>query len=154
MVAQVSKHFRIIALDKLLWISLIRDLQFRGLLELPPDEDFQSYCTTDLIDEVKHIVRGPKTWSPTYSAGGNIRREIVIPLGKAVSGKGRVKVFRGGRYFAVQEGPCLRFYDKATARCVREVPFGNADSIQDWSIDMHAGGKSLTAIVTLFGPAR
>ncbi|KAJ7693176.1 hypothetical protein B0H17DRAFT_505888 [Mycena rosella] len=43
---RVNKHVRAIALAKQLWISLLRDLRSRGLIELAPGEDFQTQTTS------------------------------------------------------------------------------------------------------------
>ncbi|KAJ6592586.1 hypothetical protein B0H19DRAFT_7690 [Mycena capillaripes] len=119
---------------KALWISLVRDMGSLGLLDLPPDMDFQDQSTNDLIAELKRVVRGPKTWSTTWSSAPALKRQIVLP----VDGWHRVRLLPGGRYFALQNAAFFKIFSVVTNRCV--WTWTQHNYVQTWSADMRAGG--------------
>lgn len=95
---KVNKQFRAVALAKQLWISLLRNLHLRGLIDLAPGENFERYSTTDLIDEVKRLVLGPKTWSPAWSSGAVVGRQTVLHFSEEISRIIRATLLPGGRF--------------------------------------------------------
>ncbi|KAJ6536448.1 hypothetical protein DFH09DRAFT_1179015 [Mycena vulgaris] len=148
--ALVNKDLRVIALAKQLWISFLRDLESRGMIDLAPGEEFEKQTTQDLIDEVKRIVLGPKTWSPAWSAPPVLKRQSVLPFECESSGSGilDIRLLPGGRYFAVHQGASLKFFDAATGKSA--LSYTHSDSIHYWSIDMSAGIH--TGVLILVGP--
>ncbi|KAJ6536446.1 hypothetical protein DFH09DRAFT_1179012 [Mycena vulgaris] len=148
-IARVNKHFRAIALAKQLWISLLRDLEYRGMTDVAPGEDFATYTTHDLIEEVKRIVVGPKTWSPAWSAPTLLKRQSVVPFERESStGTLDIRLLPGGRYFAVHQQASLKFFDVATGKSAWS--YTHPHSIHSWSIDMSAG--ICTAVVVMVCP--
>ncbi|KAJ6578267.1 hypothetical protein B0H19DRAFT_1253525 [Mycena capillaripes] len=59
----INKSLRSVSLTKQLWLSLMRDLRFRGLLDLPSAEELENYSTVKLVGIIKRIVFGPNVWS-------------------------------------------------------------------------------------------
>ncbi|KAJ7089563.1 hypothetical protein C8R44DRAFT_818496 [Mycena epipterygia] len=135
---------------KQLWISLVHHLNFRGLLDLAPGENFENYTTGHLIDEVKYVLLGPNSWSPAWRLPPKIKRQIVIPLGCQPPGSQRegvsVRLLPGGRYFALQDKTSLQFLDATTGRSVSTYTHSNA--IQSWSLDMGVGGNEVFVTFT------
>ncbi|KAJ7288696.1 hypothetical protein C8J57DRAFT_1707072 [Mycena rebaudengoi] len=77
-ISQVNKNFQRIARSKQIWIRLIEDLAARRLIDLP-DRALPEHSTAELMEEVKRIVLGPKTWSRPSQAAPIISRELRIP---------------------------------------------------------------------------
>ncbi|KAJ7240515.1 hypothetical protein C8J57DRAFT_1478142 [Mycena rebaudengoi] len=73
---QVNKRFRAIALAKHLWIYLIEDLVAQRLFDLPHDRSLQDHTTAQLIEEVKKLAIGPRTWSRRSRTPPTILRQI------------------------------------------------------------------------------
>ncbi|KAJ7437928.1 hypothetical protein B0H11DRAFT_2106207, partial [Mycena galericulata] len=151
-VGRVNKHFRLIAMAKQLWISILRDLEGRGLIDLPPGVELGSFSTADLVEEVKRIILGPKTWSPTWFGAQRYRREISMSVDQELSGSVSVRMSPGERYIGLQEGASLSFYDLSSGLCVHVVTYPNFDFISHWSFDTHSSDDSLMVILSLSGP--
>ncbi|KAJ7150088.1 hypothetical protein C8R43DRAFT_1006223 [Mycena crocata] len=75
--SRVNQYFRTISLTKHLWISVIRDLGERGLVEALP-ENLKALSTEELIDEVKRAIFGPRTWSPVSAASPKMLLQFEI----------------------------------------------------------------------------
>ncbi|KAJ7761616.1 hypothetical protein DFH07DRAFT_423821 [Mycena maculata] len=148
-VGRVNRYLRLIVSSKQLWISLLGDLELRGFLDFTPEEQFQSYSTADLIDEIKCISLGPKTWSPTWSAPQELRRHTIVSLEQEITG--RVELLPGGKYIAIQERESLGFYEVPTGQCVHTVTYTDLGSILNCSFHMRQR-SSLEVAVSLSGP--
>ncbi|KAJ6629778.1 hypothetical protein B0H10DRAFT_1939418 [Mycena sp. CBHHK59/15] len=77
--SRVNKLFRSAAFTKQLWLSVVRDLASRWLIDSPGDEILETLSTHELINEVKRGVVGARTWSPTSSAPPSVARKITLP---------------------------------------------------------------------------
>ncbi|KAJ7652267.1 hypothetical protein B0H17DRAFT_407925 [Mycena rosella] len=140
-VSRVNKHFRAIALEKQLWMLLLRRLAFQGFIDLAPEETFVTQTTSDLIDEVKCLIFGPKTWSPTWSSPPIPKRQIILPFKHERPLESRthsITLLPGGRHFVFHDQASLRFFDAATGRVV--CSYQHPASIQFWSYAMSGGG--------------
>ncbi|KAJ7500065.1 hypothetical protein FB451DRAFT_1207379 [Mycena latifolia] len=148
--SRLNKHFRALALGKQLWISLLRQLEFHGLIDLPTGETFERHSTSDLIDEVKCVVSGPKTWAPTWSSPGAPKRRIVVPFQREISSvlRNTIRLLPGGRYFALHDQRSLNLFDVATGRSV--WVYTHSAPIRSWSFDMRSGGVEL--FIAVAGP--
>ncbi|KAJ7133696.1 hypothetical protein C8R43DRAFT_1205955 [Mycena crocata] len=62
-----NKHFRSLTFTKQVWVAILRELVHRLLVELPSKEDLCQYTPQQVIDEVKRVVLGPKSWSKLKS---------------------------------------------------------------------------------------
>ncbi|KAJ6598092.1 hypothetical protein DFH09DRAFT_53157 [Mycena vulgaris] len=148
-VSRVNQHFRAIALEKHLWISLLRHLEFRGLINFPPEETFERLATEDLINEVKGIVLGPKTWA-TLGRAPVPKRQVLLPLYEKISvGHPDMRLLAGGRYFTFHNQASLIFFDAATTG--RTVwSYTHPAPFRFWSHDMSRGGDDV--FVAVAGP--
>ncbi|KAJ7282393.1 hypothetical protein C8J57DRAFT_1295257 [Mycena rebaudengoi] len=100
-VSQTNKSFRRIAYAKNVWLHLIQDLVARKFIDLPSNRALKDSSTPGLIEQVKKIVLGPKTWSRGTHARPIVSQEHRIP----VSGDFPSPNFRllpGGTYLTVQ----------------------------------------------------
>ncbi|KAJ7240521.1 hypothetical protein C8J57DRAFT_1478147 [Mycena rebaudengoi] len=98
---QVNKRFRAIALAKHLWIYLIEDLVARRLFDLPHDRSLQDYTTAELIEEVKKLVIGPRTWSRRRSRiPPTVLRHIKISPPRSYDLLNSLELLPGGKYLA------------------------------------------------------
>lgn len=114
----------------------------RRMIDLAPAESLQDHSSrTDLIEEIKRVVLGPRTWSPTWSSAPEICREILMPNERASS----VRVLPGGRYLALKEQPtAINFLEVATGRCVRTYTYPTR--IESWAFDMKVGGEEIVIV--------
>ncbi|KAJ7108402.1 hypothetical protein C8R43DRAFT_1243567 [Mycena crocata] len=101
-VGRVNKLLRALTLTKEIWLALIHDLAFRGILDLPPADVLRNYTVPDLVDDVKRIVLGPKTWSPASTSPPIITRQRALPAPWATDNSRQtfsgMKVLPGGKY--------------------------------------------------------
>ncbi|KAJ7240529.1 hypothetical protein C8J57DRAFT_1727082 [Mycena rebaudengoi] len=114
---QVSKHFRGIALAKHLWIHLIEDLAARRLFDLPHDRSLQDHTTAELIEEVKKLVIGPRTWSRRSRTPPTILRHIKISLHSDLITIG-LELLPGGKYLAAINDTCIELWHVATCTLI------------------------------------
>lgn len=77
---QVNKYLWGISRTKQLWISVIRDLGSRQMLDRGVDEVLEETSTEALIAEAKRAVVGPHTWSKTSVSPPTISRQVTIPF--------------------------------------------------------------------------
>ncbi|KAJ7478193.1 hypothetical protein FB451DRAFT_182404 [Mycena latifolia] len=100
-VSQVNKTFHVAASAKQLWLSVVRDLSSRRLIDPPAAEILETFSTAELIEEVKRGAVGPRTWSSSSAVLPTLSREIDIswePLQE-----GSVVIF-------LQDGRHIMFY--------------------------------------------
>jgi hypothetical protein len=91
-----------VARAKCLWLQLIRDLSWRGLIDAPPDAVLATLSTSELIGQLKHTMAGPTTWACESTAPLATTRQYTVPLDVV---EGRMRLYRsherllpGGRY--------------------------------------------------------
>jgi hypothetical protein len=145
---KVNSRFRTVALEKQLWMFLVRDLQSRGVIDLPVGEDFANKSTHDLISEVKRLVLGPETWAPAWTTSPVLRRHTVQPIEPKLSARiKRIKISPGGRYFALQSKTLLTIFDAETGKCVQKHT-RHSKHIRASSFDRQAIGPKLGIIFT------
>ncbi|KAF8205359.1 hypothetical protein K438DRAFT_2014783 [Mycena galopus ATCC 62051] len=78
--SQVNKYLWEVSRTKQLWISVIRNLGSRQMLDRAVDEILEESSTEALIAEVKRAVVGPHTWSRNSVSPPTISRQITIPF--------------------------------------------------------------------------
>ncbi|KAJ7617891.1 hypothetical protein FB45DRAFT_1063457 [Roridomyces roridus] len=109
---QVDKRCRSAALAKQLWISLIRDLEFRGLRDVDPLEQLEDCTTEDLIVKVKRVASGPRTWLPSSPTPPKLEREVLVTLGPQTYETGTIlEVLPGGKHFLLRRLPHGSIYE-------------------------------------------
>jgi hypothetical protein len=98
------------------WLYLIQDLVARKFIDLPPNRALKAY-TAELIEEVKKIVLGPKTWSRPSRARPVVSREHRIPA-SSDSPFQILRLIPGGRYLTVQIPGRIDLWDVAACALV------------------------------------
>ncbi|KAJ6565965.1 hypothetical protein DFH09DRAFT_1157347 [Mycena vulgaris] len=78
--SRVNKYFHALTATKQLWLSVVRDLTSRCLIDPPSAEVLETFSTAQLVEEVKRVVFGPRTWSPASSAPPTLLRQRTISL--------------------------------------------------------------------------
>ncbi|KAJ7811301.1 hypothetical protein B0H14DRAFT_2860379 [Mycena olivaceomarginata] len=78
--SQVNKYFHEISSTKHLWVTIVRDLALRHLVDAPPDEVLETLSKDALVDEIRRTVYGPSTWSLTSSDPPTLSRQTTISL--------------------------------------------------------------------------
>ncbi|KAJ7481350.1 hypothetical protein B0H11DRAFT_2280250 [Mycena galericulata] len=151
-VGQVNKHFRLIAMAKQVWISILRNLAVQGLMDLHPGVESDSYDTAFLVEEAKRIIRGPETWAPTWFGAQRYRREILLSVVPELSGSASIRMSPSERYLGLQEDASLRFYNLGTRLCVHVATYPDFAFISHWSFDPRSSDDNLMVVLNLSGP--
>ncbi|KAJ7176221.1 hypothetical protein C8R43DRAFT_1230394 [Mycena crocata] len=131
--SRVNRHFHALTFSKHLWLSLVRDLASRGLIDAPPDELLHTLSKDALIDEIKRVIVGPRTWSSNWELL-TIARQLSLPLPSLSEdsdpptvlhqSSGSVHLLPGGRHALLYTGTSrergLACYGLHSTRCVWE----------------------------------
>ncbi|KAJ7232918.1 hypothetical protein C8J57DRAFT_170718 [Mycena rebaudengoi] len=119
-VSRVNKSLRRIAYSKQIWIYLLDELAGRGLIDLPHDRPLHNYSTAELIEEVKRVILGPKTWSCPRHAAPIIAREFRIPRIRPddQSRLFSVQLLPGGTHLVVEYSSRLELWHVATSAVI------------------------------------
>ncbi|KAJ6564696.1 hypothetical protein B0H19DRAFT_1259114 [Mycena capillaripes] len=146
----VNKYLRAIAFVKQLWISLVRDLIHRSLLELPPDFVVNQHSTTELIDLVKRNVTGPRTWVPTAEPSNTPASIVVVPanIKRIIGTKGdsKVKLVNGGRHIVIAHPTAVEIWDVATRRRLWTRPV----KALNFGVDVGESATSINLVLMLW----
>ncbi|KAJ7609199.1 hypothetical protein DFH06DRAFT_1247481 [Mycena polygramma] len=125
--SQVSRYFHAVASTKQLWLSLIKSLSMRSLIDAPPQDTLINFSIDELIGEVKRTVVGPRTWSIHSPEAPTLLRQFTISMEPDNATLRRSlsisELLPGGRYIVLITQDRLRHstlecWDVATARCV------------------------------------
>ncbi|KAJ7060761.1 hypothetical protein C8F01DRAFT_1369684 [Mycena amicta] len=146
----VSKEFRRLARSKQLWIVLVRDLEYHGMLDVSPDEDLARFTTSELIAKVKYIVDAPKSWAqgkhPKLKKPAiSIPLQIPSIIGNE-HGLMPVSLPSGGRFLAFRpylRGP-LGLVDVSTGHCFWKSPDTGLFLTSIWT----SGGTATIAVAS------
>ncbi|RDB16164.1 hypothetical protein Hypma_003333 [Hypsizygus marmoreus] len=60
--SQTSRHFHSLAFSKHVWLAIVSDLHQRSFIDLPPGKSLEDHTTDDLVDLVKRMILGPRSW--------------------------------------------------------------------------------------------
>jgi hypothetical protein len=101
---QANHHLRTIALVKQLWILLLTDLRTRSFIETPLST-LSEYTTLQLIDQVKTLVVGPRTWMVSADSNPQTSKEVTIPLGEPLRRPLATQLINGGRHIIIAAFP-------------------------------------------------
>ncbi|KAJ7123273.1 hypothetical protein C8R43DRAFT_43686 [Mycena crocata] len=150
-VGRVNKLLHALTLLKEIWLAMIHDLAFRGIVDLPPADLLCSCTTSDLMDEVKRTVLGPKTWSPLSTSPSTIARQHAIhpPVHPPWLPPGfwpRMRLLPGGKYIVIdREGRFLEIRSIEHWNCVWMY-----HSLTEfvWSIDVQDGYTTAFVLVS------
>ncbi|KAJ7240514.1 hypothetical protein C8J57DRAFT_1727068 [Mycena rebaudengoi] len=119
---QVNKLLRGIALAKQLWIHLIEDLVARRLVDPPHDRSLQDHTTAELIEEVKKLVMGPRTWSRRSRTPPTVLRHIKISPPRSDLLLSRLELLPGGKYLAAIHDTRIELWHAATSTLIWRLP--------------------------------
>ncbi|RDB14624.1 hypothetical protein Hypma_016569 [Hypsizygus marmoreus] len=72
--SEASRHFHSLAFSKHVWLVIVSDLHRRGFIYLPPGKSLEDYTTDDLVDLVKRMVLGPRSWR------AQINSDVLFPI--------------------------------------------------------------------------
>lgn len=143
-----------IASFKQLWLSIVRDLSRARVIDAPAEETLETLSTTELVEEVRRAVVGPRTWSPASSVQPTVHRQFSIPLGYTVTLP--AKLLPGGTHvlrfisesFALSHG--IELWEVYTGK--RVWKWGRVDyNVFHVATDFPAGtSKVVLAILYLF----
>ncbi|KAJ7660119.1 hypothetical protein DFH06DRAFT_1193816 [Mycena polygramma] len=95
--SRVNKSFHAIVSSKQLWISILRDLYFRRLIDPVAGQAVETLSKDAIIDEIKRAVVGPRTWSPDSLIPPTIHRQIIVPLDDTKERRG-FELLPGGKH--------------------------------------------------------
>ncbi|KAJ7185778.1 hypothetical protein C8R46DRAFT_1207896 [Mycena filopes] len=111
---RTNKRLRLLTLDKLVWLELVKNLRRKGFLHRLSLSDLQACSQEALVDLVKRISSGPACWNPTFElkSGGILSRKprrtesvlqtgvqsVIHPSGMVFSKKNEAKLLDGGEY--------------------------------------------------------
>ncbi|KAJ7618041.1 hypothetical protein FB45DRAFT_1063554 [Roridomyces roridus] len=150
---QVNKWCRSAALSKQLWISLIRDLEFRGMRDVDPSERLEDCTTDDLIAKVKRVASGPRTWLPSSPTPPTLEREVLVQLGPPHYEPGTfVQLLPGGKHFVLRRlthGSVYEIWAISTQQCIWSRP---PRPMELSAIDIVDGGEK--AVVAFGSPTQ
>ncbi|KAJ7364253.1 hypothetical protein DFH08DRAFT_798633 [Mycena albidolilacea] len=137
---QVNKILRRVAFVKQLWLSLVRDLTFRGLVELAPveDEELESHSTTELVQFVMRAVAYSRL---PHLLGSFTRvqshRRLAFRSGVDWRSIWNATLLPGARYAVVRIPTGLHIYEVSSGRRIWTRAF---DMFSNYSIDKTRGG--------------
>ncbi|KAJ7618040.1 hypothetical protein FB45DRAFT_933177 [Roridomyces roridus] len=142
---RVDKWCRSAALSKQLWLSLIRDLEFRGLHDANPKERLEDGTTQDLIAKVKRIASGPRTWLPSSLMPPTLEREVLVNLGPQYDAACTVvQLLPGGQYFLVCRLPSASvssIWSVSSQKCIWSRQQTVAGQLELSAVDLIEGGE-------------
>ncbi|KAJ7154323.1 hypothetical protein C8R43DRAFT_1126402 [Mycena crocata] len=73
-IGQANKLLHKFTSTREVWLALIQDLLFRGLIDVLPEEIHREATPTELAEEVKRAVLGPQSWLPTSASQPVLRQ--------------------------------------------------------------------------------
>ncbi|KAJ7694325.1 hypothetical protein B0H17DRAFT_1199201 [Mycena rosella] len=100
---------------------------------------------TRLVEEIKRVVVGPKTWSPC-SSSARLKRQLLVRIDQPgyMNIRGSVSVLPGGRYFTIDDwvGGKFGVWEVETERCLWNGP----PKVSFPTFEMKDGGKTVFGI--------
>ncbi|KAJ7511432.1 hypothetical protein B0H11DRAFT_2269141 [Mycena galericulata] len=111
---RVSSACKSLAQSKHVWLALVFDLGSRHLLDLPPRDALLRFSTTQLIEEVKRAVFGPRTWAANSPSAPTVRRHIHVSTG--LFPPSEPTLLSGDKHLLVQRRNGCEIWDIAEGR--------------------------------------
>ncbi|KAJ7806370.1 hypothetical protein B0H13DRAFT_2387112 [Mycena leptocephala] len=132
-VSAINRFLRGVALTKHLWLSLVRDLGFRGVLDLPTANDLESCSAAELVDLIKRVVVGPTSWAPMSSARVPPSHRLTVHTG--IENLVDFRLLPGGKHMVLRTREELFIYEVENSRKIWEH-----GGVNTWSVDLLPGG--------------
>jgi hypothetical protein len=136
---------------KQLWLSLLRDLGFRGILDLPPEQELENYSTGDIVDQVKRVVVGPAAWLEGFDHGASsqsrtmLHRRLCFDSVPDAQDLIDFHLLPGGRYMVIRTRVALHVSDFASG--LRIWSYAARLDETRWAVDLLPGGTILHVLV-------
>ncbi|KAJ6565964.1 hypothetical protein DFH09DRAFT_1157346 [Mycena vulgaris] len=156
--SRVNKAFHELASTKHLWRSVVRDLSSRYLVDAPAAEVLETFSTAQLVDEVKRVVAGPRTWSPACSRVPRLLRQHTISPGNLVGRRVDTEFLPDGRHILIYKSSNhlsrgVECWDVHLGRQVWAWSFP-LRYIQYVTFDLRRGGLEALVVLCVLGSGR
>ncbi|KAJ6566673.1 hypothetical protein B0H19DRAFT_1352348 [Mycena capillaripes] len=83
--ARVNRMLHEISSTKQLWLSIVRDLSERRVIDTPSG-DIDALSKDALVDEVRRVADGPRTWSAQTTTPPKLLRQITVQSDRSPGG--------------------------------------------------------------------
>ncbi|KAK7014649.1 hypothetical protein R3P38DRAFT_2370828, partial [Favolaschia claudopus] len=134
--SRASKALRVSAMTKQLWLKILDNLAFNGLLDLPPI-DRLNISTDALILLVQRGVAGPAFWLSSFPPNRPERQLTFLEVSEIVD----LHLFGGGQYARICNVNSLKIYHVGTGQEIFSYPMDHEHIL--WSTELLAGGQTL-----------
>ncbi|KAJ7172799.1 hypothetical protein C8R43DRAFT_943874 [Mycena crocata] len=134
--SQVNRAFYAVVYTKHLWLTIVRDLAARGLIDAPTDEILREFSTHALIGEIRRAVVGPHTWSENCIDPPTLARKTSLPIGPR-DWTDSMQLFCGGRYLILQKSDQLEWWDVSASRRVWSRPIKLGVHLSKYLVQVH-----------------
>ncbi|RDB30925.1 hypothetical protein Hypma_004927 [Hypsizygus marmoreus] len=122
--SQVSWHLYGLVFSREIWLALISDLLRRSFIDLPPHKDLKTLTTQSLIDLVKHIVLGPRTWKTTTTSPSEpspMHQIILKPSpGSQITWENKPQLLSGSEFLLFQKDATLECWSTMSLQKIWE----------------------------------
>ncbi|KAJ7159934.1 hypothetical protein C8R43DRAFT_1124303 [Mycena crocata] len=152
--SRVNRYFHDLACSKQLWLSVVRDLYSRRLIDAG-EENWGNYSTNALIEEVKRAVAGPRTWTTESPSPPTVARQVVVDMDN-LDKKTHPSILPGGKYILVyimysgcRGVQCRELY---TGRSVWEWQGQNQD-VQEIKFDFQTDSEAFVCLALRCPPS-
>ncbi|KAJ7189115.1 hypothetical protein C8R46DRAFT_1056638 [Mycena filopes] len=149
--SQVSRTFHELTQDRQLWVSLVRDLARRRLIDAPPQDILETLTKDALVDEIRRVAVGPQTWSTHSGRAPMLARDFIVP---AVCVFGEAELLPGGKHCIFLGAEVangigrrgVKCWDIHTGRLVWDWPRPNV-LVSDVQVDYIDGGSKMAVLI-------
>ncbi|KAF7350297.1 hypothetical protein MVEN_01333700 [Mycena venus] len=151
--AQTCRYLHRLAFDISVWLVLLDNLRRRSILDRTCTPDIKVLSTDEIIDIVKRLITGPKTWTTPLDAAdpvAEVTREIEVHPKIRVGGgilhwENMAKLLPSGRYVLFNNWRALECWNVADDRLV----WKHASAIEHASVLEFAADEVEDSVVIL-----
>ncbi|KAJ7223100.1 hypothetical protein GGX14DRAFT_426842 [Mycena pura] len=146
-VASTCRYFHLLALEKSVWIRLVRDLQRRGILDTACCPDITALSVMQLI---KLAVLGPETWSRGHVPEVSKQVALQPTAGFDKTRVGVAELLPSGRYVLLLKSMVLECWDVAEERALWTRSFAEGVELMSslrFAAEEMNGGTSVIIMV-------
>jgi hypothetical protein len=151
---QTCKQLRDVALDKQVWLALIRDLEARLFLDRPPGQHLSDLSTAELIGWAKRAVCGPHSWA--HAARPTISRQHVVHIAamrpathEQAFWNMTAKLLPGGRYVLFIHWWVLECWNVAEDRLMWRYEPQEGAAVFHFDADIVDNGQAVVILICL-----
>jgi hypothetical protein len=160
-VAQTCRYLHQLALDKSVWLNLMKNLQRRSILERTCT-NLESLSTADMIGLAQRLLSGPETWGSRIDSTSEVSREVTLHTGPITLGDPGFhysgQLLPSGRYVLVNlvdldDGSRrLECWSVADDKLVWRHTWGMSHSVLKFAADETEDGDSIIIMLCVRGP--